>query len=190
MTGYWSRMKEVHARILFHTTVGDFYFCDARNFGTLHFNRSVIEHEKKIVSLGLDLLDGLVDDAIFKQRLLKRKKKFIVETLMDQTITAGVGNYIKCEALYYSGISPHRITDTLSNDEFKKLQGVLVHVMASAYQAKGHTMSDYRDLDGKTGDFKFKLAVYKQDYDPLGNLVIKEETKDGRMTYWVPNLQT
>lgn len=190
MTGFWSRRPEDHARLRFTFDVGDFYFCDARNFGTMHFDLSQAQLLKKLGGLGHDLLNGgRLPDDMFRERLMRRKKKTIVETLMDQSVLAGVGNYIKCEALYRSGISPHRVTGTLSNDEFKGLQDAVVHVMTSSYASKGHTMSDFRDIDGNPGTYKFDLAVYRKDRDPLGNEVIREETKDGRTTHWVPSCQ-
>lgn len=189
MTGYWARKQDLHARVRFEFDSGDLYFCDARNFGTLSFDHTEQETMGKIGTLGIDLLAGPVNDELFKRQLLKRKKKTIVETLMDQSITAGVGNYIKCEALYHSGISPHRVTDTLTNDEFKGLQRAIVHVMASSYASKGHTMSDFRDIDGSSGSYKYDLAVYNKGHDPKGNPVRREETRDGRTTHWVPVLQ-
>lgn len=34
-----------------------------------------------------------------------------------------------------------------------------------------------------------EFEVYSQEIDPLGNRVVKEITKDGRTTHWVPQLQ-
>lgn len=189
MTGYWSKKQEQHARLRFKTSVGDIFFCDVRNFGTIHFDRTKDQHDRKIASLGIDLLKGPVDASIFKQRLMKGKDKTIVETLMDQSITAGVGNYIVAEALWASEISPRRSTRSLSDFEFKRLQETLVAIMTLAYQSKGMSMSDYRDIDGNNGAFKFELKCYGRKFDSDGKNVIKEKRKDGRMTHWVPERQ-
>lgn len=189
MTGYWSKERDEHARIRFGTSGGDFFFCDMRNFGTIGFNYGLADLSKKLKTLGHDLLVEDVAPADFKKRLKKRASKTIVEALMDQTVTSGVGNYIKCEALYDSEISPHRQTQSLTDDELERLLASLTDVMRASYRAKGHTMSDYRDLTGEAGTYKFSLSVYNRSKDPNGNPVIREQTLDGRTTHWVPAVQ-
>ena len=189
MSGLWSKTKDEHSRIKFSTSVGDFYFEDVRNFGTMHFDRTYLQTEKKLSSLGLDLLATDHSLQEFKARLKKRSSKTIVEVLMDQTVTSGVGNYIKCEALYDSEISPHRHTNSLRDDELERLLASLKDTMRASYRAKGHTMSDYRDLTGEEGTYKFALAVYNRSKDPEGRQVVREQTMDGRTTHWVPEVQ-
>ncbi len=36
---------------------------------------------------------------------------------------------------------------------------------------------------------EFNKVVYKKALDPDGNRIKAEQTKDGRTTYWVPNIQ-
>ena len=40
---------------------------------------------------------------------------------MNQQLISGVGNYIKCEALFLSKLSPHRILSSLNLNELKLL---------------------------------------------------------------------
>lgn len=189
MSGRWLKKDDGYARIKFNTSKGDFFFCDVRNFGTMHFDRSFKQTEKKVLSLGVDLLVRDVSLLEFKARLMRRAKKSIVAALMDQSVTAGVGNYIKCEALYLSGISPHRQTQSLTDEDLERLLASLKHVMRSSFEAKGHSMSDYVGVDGQVGSYSFRLRVYNRATDPNGRPVKREMTDDGRTTHWVPELQ-
>jgi formamidopyrimidine-DNA glycosylase len=166
-----------------------FFFCDPRNFGTMHCDMSLSALNKKLSSLGLDLLKQEHSLASFKRQVQRRKSKTIVEALMDQSITAGVGNYVKCEALWRSRISPFRVVATLSDTELTLLMESIRAVLLAAYHAHGHTMSDFVDLDGEKGQYSFKLSVYGHAHDILGNPVRRDETPDGRTTYWVPEMQ-
>jgi len=44
-------------------------------------------------------------------------------------------------------------------------------------------------MSGDAGEFSRKFAVYGQKTDPQGNEVVKEKTRDGRVTHWVPDIQ-
>ena len=43
---------------------------------------------------------------------------------------------------------------------------------------------------GEVGDASQRFAVYGRKNDPQGRGVIKEQTKDGRTTHWVPQVQS
>lgn len=189
MTGRWGLSGSDHTRAVIQLDDGrSLFFDDVRNFGTLRFSLDRNELFKKLTTLGFDLL-GQSPDPLMVRASVRKRDRPIVEALMDQRIFAGVGNYIKCEALYRSGISPHRTTRSLADDELEGLMREARHVMWSAYEARGHTMSDYRDIDGNARTFGFKLLCYRQDRDPAGNEVVKETTTDGRTTHWVPAVQ-
>ena len=194
MTGRWSTKETGHTRASIEMDEGmgsafRLFFDDARNFGTLRFSLDRNELAKKLSTLGFDPLQRRDPDFSIVKALVRKKDRPIVEALMDQRLFAGVGNYIKCEALYRSGISPHRTTGSLADDELESLLREVAHVMWSSYDARGHTMSDYRDVDGNEGAFKFKLLCYRQQHDPHGNPVGREQTSDGRTTHWVPAVQ-
>jgi formamidopyrimidine-DNA glycosylase len=62
--------------------------------------------------------------------------------------------------------------------------------MRASYDQGGASIRNYRQVNGEPGDFTFEFEVYAQKLDPLGNIVIREETPDGRTTHWVPSLQS
>lgn len=197
MSGGWiigNSKLDNHSRISFQLNDGrELIFRDIRNFGTLHFYFGINGEdttEKKLASLGPDLLVEKVSNEIFKDRLLfYAAEKTISEALMNQAIFSGVGNYLKAEALYLARIHPNRKVMNLTNSEIENLHEAVTSLIRASYNSGGSTLQTYKDLYGNTGNFSSKFAVYGQKTDPNGNKVEKLKTKDGRTTYWVPALQ-
>jgi formamidopyrimidine-DNA glycosylase len=151
------------------------------------------ELSKKLESLGLDMLNDQTSsmyDFVRKVEIPKVQKKTVAEMLMNQSLFAGVGNYIKCEMLYRSKISPYRLVQDLTQDEICQLWNWGKLIMRASYDQGGASIRNYRQVNGEPGDFTFEFEVYAQKLDPLGNIVIREETPDGRTTHWVPSLQS
>ncbi len=109
---------------------------------------------------------------------------------MDQKIISGVGNYIKSEALYRAGISPHHAVSEISQQKLEDLCVWIKAICKRSYEQGGATLSTYTDMDNNPGNFVFSFFVYRKETDPLGNAVIHEVTPDGRMTHWVPEIQS
>lgn len=190
MTGSWKRDLDNHSRIKFSTSGQDFYFSDIRNFGTLKFTQHKQDLISKLESLGPDMLSEDVDCDNFSKRIKAKKGKTIVEALMDQSVVAGVGNYLKSESLYYAKISPHRTCDSLSDEDLGRLNKVIKKVIRVSYLSGGATINSYSDFNGKIGEYSRRFAVYNQESDPEGRDVLKEKTKDKRSTFWVPDFQS
>jgi formamidopyrimidine-DNA glycosylase len=163
-------------------------FVDVRNFGTVKFTRDERELDKKLLTLGWDPLVNPIH--VNRMTLTKTtRKKTISEVLLDQSIFAGVGNYIKSEALYRARISPWKLVSDFNATEWNRLCSSVKEVMDESLAAGGTTIRDYRNVEGRSGTFQEKLRVYGRTVDPLGNEIRKEETPDGRSTYWVPKVQ-
>lgn len=196
MTGCWLREKTQYARmsITYHSIMppykgGTLYFDDVRNFGTVRFSSDRAELMKKLKTFGIDLLNERhhPNDTLKVLSAKRNVGRTMVEVLMDQRCFPGIGNYVKAEVLYRSGLSPHRKCGTLTKEEVLCLHDKTIEVLHGSYRAGGVTLSDYRDIDGNEG--VFERLVYGKDQDPLGNPVIKEETLDKRVTHWVPAVQ-
>lgn len=164
-------------------------FNDPRHFGTLKLVRGRPALLKKLASLGPDMLNDPPSPLEFQLRLSRRATKTLAEALMDQTVISGVGNYIKAEALYLAEISPHRLVHTLGPNDVRRLRDQIINVMQASYANDGATIRSYLNVDGSKGGMKTRFLVYGNQTDPLGNPVVKEETKDGRTTHWCPAIQ-
>jgi len=189
MSGSWTNELNQHSRIELVLNDGSVFFTDSRNFGTLKFVRGKQLLIDKLESLGPDLLAEPLDDFKFAERIYGRKSKTIAQALMDQAVVSGIGNYVKAEALYNAKISPHRLCTDLSPLEMSVLNTAIRGVLVESFESGGATIKTYADMNGKIGEFSQRFAVYGQKNDPEGNSVIKEKTKDGRMTHWSPAVQ-
>ena len=164
-------------------------FDDVRHFGTLKFTRGMHELERKLASLGPDMLVAPPDELGFAQRILRRPCVTLAEALMDQRTVCGIGNYVKAESLWLARLSPHRIVSDLTTDEIVCLRGAVVTVLAQSYALKGATIKSYADPDGNVGEATSRFACYGRRIDPDGLSIVSEETRDGRNTWWCPERQ-
>ena len=117
----------------------------------------------------------------------KHLKKTICEVIMQQELIAGIGNYLKSEILYYSGIHPQRIIETINRQEWDTIRKCAHQVIRLAYSYGGFTIESFLSPDGSLG--MYPAAVYGKTYDPNGNLVTRLTTKDGRTSHVVLGLQ-
>ena len=199
MTGYWSQAERKHSRIRMfikedgqEESRGDaLFYNDMRNFGTFKYVKTYEELEKKLASIGPDVLSDPPSFREFKNCLLKGKRaeKTIAENIMNQSIVSGIGNYLKAEILYDCKVSPHRACASLSDSDLKRILESSIRITNLSYDLGGATIKNYRNTSGKEGVYTRRFAVYNQDNDPHGNKVTKEVTKDKRTTHWVPELQ-
>lgn len=189
MTGSWSAKPTSHSRVRFDLDDGrEIYFNDIRNFGTLKLSVKNKELDKKISELGPDMLSEDISDLDLYKRL-KKSNKTLAESLMDQKVICGVGNYLKSECLYFSRLSPNRMTHDLTQEEVSTLNAVIKSVIRKSYETGGATIYTFSGFEGQVGDYSRRFAIYNQSKDPQGREVTRETTRDGRTTFWIPDIQ-
>ena len=86
------------------------YYNDKLNYGSQKIGSTKDELNKKMKSLGLDILDNHVKENHFLDLLRKKEKdsKNIGAIIMDQKIASGCGNYIRADSLYLAKIDPFK----------------------------------------------------------------------------------
>jgi DNA-formamidopyrimidine glycosylase len=207
MSGQWkieksmadvSDRQHVAVSICFADDQGDLThaaFVDPRHFGTVKFSRDPEELQRKLRAIGPDMLgwsmteyDHASEDFATLLRC-KAADRTVAEALMDQRIVSGVGNYVKCEALYRAGVSPWSLCRHTSWTALERLHGAVVGVMRESYSLGGATLRTYSTVDGTRGGFADMMRVYGRKTDPEGREVVHETTPDGRTTHWVPSVQ-
>jgi DNA-formamidopyrimidine glycosylase len=193
MSGQWSTVESKHPCLIIQFEGGaeEIIFNDPRHFGTIKFTNDSQEVMNKLEELGWDPLQQSNVDQILpwvKQKLMY-SSKCIGDALMNQSIFAGVGNYIRAEALYLSGISPWRQASALTGQEVKFLCHCIVQVMQESYAHQGATILTYKTVFGAEGKYSSCFKVYGQKTDPLGNPIKKEKMPDGRAIHWSPTMQ-
>ena len=191
MTGVWSKEKyPKHTALEFVFNHRPCYYIDQRRFGLIEFCEGKEKLEKKINNLGPDILnDKSLTFSIFKERMDLHPNWHLSKILMDQSVVCGIGNYLKSEILYASRLNPHRQVKSLSEEELKTLYQQARKIIKASYESQGMSKSNYLNFEGQKGSYEFSLKVYGLKEDPLGNKIVREKTKDGRSTFWVPELQ-
>jgi formamidopyrimidine-DNA glycosylase len=121
---------------------------------------------------------------IFAQK--KFENRMICDILLEQSLVAGIGNYLRAEILYYSGINPTRKVQSITLDEWDRIRSSSHKVINLAYQHNGFTIESFISPDGTYGTYP--AAVYGKTHDPTGNPVVKTDVKD-RKIHWVPAIQ-
>lgn len=199
MSGQWSRSAGKHAGFIVEYNgsgvpitrdTRHLFFNDQRRFGTIKFVSDEREHEAKLASLGPDILDDPpMDPEIFAKRILKKPHRTICESLMDQSCISGCGNYLKSEALYRAEISPHRVVSSLSETDIIRLQFELLSSAWESYVDQGASIRTYKTVTDEKGSAQFYFRIYNNRLCPRGHHTVREETLDGRTSWWCRECQ-
>ena len=154
-------------------------FSDPRRFGRVRLQRDP-PGEPPVSELGFDVLDGLPPLGILAE-LLARRRAPVKAVLLDQSLFAGVGNWIADEVLYQAGIAPHRPAASLSRAEVSRLRTRLSAVVRHAVKVGADSERFPRTwLFHRRWDLK---------QPPGAPEVIRRETIAGRTAAWVPARQ-
>lgn len=196
MTGQWSPTMGKHPCLSITYLDGSewkrIYFNDPRHFGSIVFYDRVATWNEKVASLGWDPLSDGADvrwlNHVFNNKV-QRTTKPIGQLLMDQSVFAGVGNYIRAEALYVAKMSPWRQSNQITRPQFDELAKAIIDVMNDSYAHQGATILTYKDAYGAEGKYSSCFKVYGQKKDPNGFPIVKEETPDKRTIHWCPAVQ-
>lgn len=169
------------------------YFDDTRYFGKIDIIKSS-EEPKYFSNIGPCLLNHAMNEEtwitteewkkIFKPKLLRRK---MCDIMIDQAIIAGIGQYLMVEILYYSGIHPKRIGNTITDEELELIRINSHKVVKLSYDHNGFTLRDFLSPSKKPG--MYPAAVYGKTSDPNGYKVVKEKLNNNRSIHFVAELQ-
>lgn len=191
MSGRWSTTNDAHSRVeLKLNNATSVYFVDQRNFGTLKFVAGKERLIEKLQSLGPDMFTTKMGPEKFVKLLRKKNSHNICKVLMDQSVIAGVGNYLKADSLWAAKIYPFANIQDLSDNELSVLFTKIKEIIQASYDNNGATISAYRDIFGENGDYSSRFLVYNRKCDAMGNSVVRNHTPDGRKTHWSPDVQT
>jgi formamidopyrimidine-DNA glycosylase len=156
--------KHTHVVITF-TQGGMVRFVDPRTFGEMFVTSyDDIEQVEELAHLGLDPLETALSWELFGQMLADRKAR-LKALLMDQKFIAGIGNIYSDEILFQAGLRWDRMSDSLSQQEVRRLYRAIVEVLQDAVKYRGSSLSDeqYRDLFGALGDYQHHHQVYDRE---------------------------
>lgn len=137
--------------------------------------------EPPLARLGADPLNAPMSVSELLTALGRRPGP-IKAVLLDQSLFAGVGNWIADEVLYQSGIAPHRPARELTGAEVRTLRRVLGRVIRRA-------VDDGADDARFPRTWLFHVRWGKRTHRTRRGERIRFDTVGGRTTAWVPERQ-
>ena len=181
----------------FEFTKGDrvstLFLKDRRRFSSVSIYPSESDHELALQDIGIDILDVNFTLDYFIQTMHSRKRN-ICSILMDQKLFAGLGNYIKNDALYIARISPYQKSNRLDKSECSKLWNSIRWV---AFSNVSTWFKEYNitipvpilERAPKKLLVPYDFFVYDRTEDSFGNEIVFLKSCGGRRTFYAPTLQ-
>ena len=148
------RLSE-HACILYN---------DLRLFGSFHFysaGQEIIEFQV----LGRDPIDEKIDIEWFILQCRRRSVPIKV-LLLDQKVLCGIGNIYACEALFRTHLNPQIPARDITFSQVSRLLKEIRSLLRLAIRHNGTSVSDFRNVDDKSGGFQRFLKVYGRAGEP------------------------
>ncbi len=140
--------------------------------------------------LGLELLSKNTTQKMVVQRLMKYQKsrRSLMTLLQDQSILAGIGNYLCCEILHLTGLHPETRICDINDQQLEQLAHNSLLFTLQSYETKGITnlLSRAKKLAKRGVEFEdYRFNVYRRKGLPCyqcGEKIVKDKFS-GRMGY-------
>ncbi len=158
---------------------------DIRHFGRIEWGK---ELPQRLIKLGPDALALPLETFL---QLLKSHKTRIKPLLLNQGIIRGMGNIYTDEALFAAGVHPRAMAARLSRPRASRLYAAMVDILNRAIRAKGSSISDYVDGEGRRGSFQLQHQVYGREGEPcfVCGTPIRRIVVGQRGTHYCPQCQ-
>ncbi|QUW22688.1 bifunctional DNA-formamidopyrimidine glycosylase/DNA-(apurinic or apyrimidinic site) lyase [Sporosarcina sp. Marseille-Q4063] len=150
-----------HIHVIFTMEDGGLLvYSDIRRFGELRLLNVEADHPP-LLKMAPEPFDGLACSHFLDlARLPKYAEKPIKEVIMDGQVISGCGNIYATEALFKMNIHPTRKARRISLKRKTELFYVIVKILQESIDAGGSTISDYRNINGESGDMQNRLKMY------------------------------
>lgn len=164
---------------------------DLRKFAKVElWKTKELLNSKEFKSLGPEPLEKSFTLKKFKD-CLKNKKGKIKLVLKDPKVISGIGNIYSNEALWWAKIHPQKEVLGLSDKELKLLYNAIKKVLLAGIKLGGESFSDYRNVEGKKGNFDDERKVYQREGKKCFRCrtPIKRLKFGGRSAFFCPKCQ-
>lgn len=182
-------IHQKHDHVVWQVDDMTFAFNDARRFGDMDLLPKG-QMCSPIKTMAPEPFEIEPDD--FYKRL-QRTTRPLKTSLLDQAIIAGLGNIYVCEALWQSGLSPFKGSDSITLKQTQFLLKNICEVLERAIESGGASLRDHKTVEGTLGYFQHQFRVYDQKGNPcltdLCSGTIKRDVQAGRSTYYCPTCQ-
>ena len=164
-TSFYSSNSSInkHNHLYFFLKKYIMIYNDTRRFGFIKFyTEEELLKSSHLIHLGVEPLSKSLNFCYFKERI-KKFKKSIKNTLMDQSFICGLGNIYVNEALFISKISPGRISFKIKDNEIILLIKSIKTILKKSIVFGGSTIKDFHNSEGKSGQFQNFFKVYAKE---------------------------
>lgn len=167
------------------------YFWDRRGLGTVRLYRERDFAEELGAKLGPDAL--AMTPADWRARCGQTSRPIKV-ALLDQKLTAGIGNLYASEILHLARIHPAQPASELKPQQLQRLHAATQEVLNAAIDHEGSTLSDgtYRNAVSRSGRYQNEHRVYARAEEPCptcGKVPIERTVQAQRSTFFCPACQ-
>ena len=124
-------------------------------------NDSIADGLPDLKELGLDPVSEPVTWTTFGRSLLQRRVR-LKTLLTDPTFVVGIGDIYADEILFHAGLRHNRMSDSLTNQEIRRLHRALVGTLHDAIKHRGTSIADREFFDplGNPGEYGSHLMVW------------------------------
>ncbi len=144
---------------------------DLRKFAKVElWKTEELLNSKEFKKIGPEPLEKDFTFEKFKERLTgppspkaTARRGKIKQILMKPEIIAGIGNIYSSEALWKAEIHPERDVSKLNIKELEELYEAIKKVLMLGIKLGGESFSDYRNVEGKKGEFDTERKVYQRE---------------------------
>jgi formamidopyrimidine-DNA glycosylase len=177
-------LELAHTRFVMTFNHGRLALIDPRRFATL-----ALADDTPSPKAPFDPLEN------FSPRLLwssvQSKRLPVKSFLLDQRAVSGIGNIYACEVLHRAAINPWRPAHDLTLVEWQRMAKKAKSVLRKAIVCRGTSVSDWRDLFGRQGEYQHYVQVYGRAGEPCSRCggTVRRLTLGGRGTFFCPDCQ-
>jgi endonuclease VIII len=155
--------------------------------------RELVRH-KELRALGPDWLDPAFDRTEALRRVREHTGEAIADVLLNQRVTAGIGNVLKSEILFLAGIHPFTPVSAIGEERLQRLVDFAREQLAANVRSRAQTLVPFTGRrTTRSMDPNRKLWVYGrcgQACRRCGAAIESRKTGlDARITYWCPRCQ-
>ena len=145
-----------------------FIYNDPRRFGFIKNFKNLKKLNFYFRNLGPEPLDKKFQE-IYIYNYLKEKKKNIKSFLLDQKFVSGIGNIYANEILFHSKVNPFKEARYINKIDIKKIKYFSKFVLSKAIKKGGSSISDFKNIKGKSGSFQNEFKVYQRENEKCPN---------------------
>ena len=179
--------------ILSFTTGGALHYSAPEKDGELAVvPTDELTSDPQLSPAGIDPLADQFTWHAFSRQLVSRKTG-LKELLVDESFIVGLGDLYSDEILWSAGLSPERVSHTLSAQEVRRLYRAVLEILYEAVKQGGTADPEPEDVDEDTGDFGDYIKVYGRENLPCARCrqpIVRSKLAKDVVAFNCPNCQT